>query len=345
MPEQTHVVETPRLYRLSADILERAGLDRPNAELVADVLVDAERRGIRSHGLMRLPVYAERLERGGANPRPALSLVVDAGAVAVVDGEGGLGPLVADRALRLALERAAGTGVSAVGVRRGGHMGTVGYYTRKGARRGLAVLGFSNSSPVMAPWNGRERILGNNPWSIAVPADPFPICLDMASSLVARGRIQVAAADGSPIPEGWAVDAEGRPTTDPVAALAGALSPAGGHKGYATAVLVELLAAVLTGAAVLDRVGSPRDTADQQDVGHLFIAVDVARFCPLSEFGARAAAYAARLRASQPRERAEITMPGELEERLFAASAERISLGALWDDLSRLAERYGLPVA
>lgn len=328
------------LRRLSTDIFSAAGLPEADAALVTDVLIDADLRGIHSHGLMRLPSYVARLEQGSAKAHPDVRVIKDAGSLVLLDGDYGLGQVVANRGLLLTLEKAREHGIAAVSVRRSGHMGTVGYYTRKGAAQGYVMLAFTNSSPGLAPWGGREVIVGLNPWSIAIPTGEAPICLDIANSVAARGKIMIAAAKGVRIPEGWAIDGEGRPTTDPVAALKGAVLPMAGYKGYAITVMVELLAAVLSGASFLDAVTSPRDPEHAQDIGHLFIALDISRLTSLDEFNERMNQYCNKLRSSKSIEGQEVLLPGEPEERSLLANSKEIDLGSSWDKIRKVAERY-----
>ena len=326
---------------LATALCIRAGLPAEDATLVIDVLLDADLRGVHSHGLWRLPSYIARLEAGSTKASPNVRVVKEQQALSLIDGGHGLGIVVADRALSLTLDKARSYGVAATAIRASGHMGAIAYYTRKGAQQGFATLIFSNSSPGMVPPNGLRPTVGLNPWSIAVPGPAAPICMDMANTVAARGKILVALNEGRAIPDGWAVDASGQPTTDPVAALAGGLLPMGGHKGYVLSVMVDMLAAILPGAAFLTDVASPRDAGATQDIGHLFMALDIAQIMPLDVFKQRVARYSEMLKAS-PTRGEEVLLPGEPEERARETGLDEVALEALWREIRPIAQRYGI---
>jgi len=333
-----------KLRGLASSVLLAVGLRSEDAETVADVLVDADLRDLGSHGLIRLADYVARFESGVVNKQPMVAVVSDHEAIVHLDGDHGHGMVVAKMAAQIAIERAKRYGVGAVSVRRSGHFGQAGYFTRMMTDAGCAGLAFTNASPAIAPCNGAERLLGNNPWSIAVPGREGAICLDMANSVAARGKMMVAARDGVPIPEGWAVDELGEPTTDPTAALRGAAVAIAGHKGYAITVMVEILASVLSGASYLDDVASPRFAEGVQDVGHLFIAIDIEKIMPLPEFLLRITDYRSRIKTSKAAPGKEIFMPGEPELRAIERNLrDGILLGDTWGVITALCEKYGVP--
>jgi (2R)-3-sulfolactate dehydrogenase (NADP+) len=237
--------------RLSPEELHRAleahflrlGLPEEGAKACAEVLVEAELEGLRSHGLARLPLYTAQLERGGLNPRPEMRLSQVRPGLLLLEADGAPGPWAALRAVSALVPVAKEQGIAAVAVRRAGHVGPLGPYVRRLAQAGLVGLAFANTPPALAP----GPVLGTNPIALGAPMAPEPLVVDLALSVVSRGKILEKAQKGEPIPEGWAVDREGRPTTDPAAALEGALLPLGGGKGLALAVLVEVLAGALAG--------------------------------------------------------------------------------------------------
>lgn len=321
-----------------------AGLSQTDASLVTDSLLDADLRGISSHGLVRLPSYISRLENHTYNANPKMKTTNLSDSVVVLEGDHGMGQVVANRALEILLERAKDVGIAAVSVRQSSHAGALGYYTRKGARRKFVTFMFSNSSPGLVPWGGKYPILGNNPWSIAIPTSGDPVCLDMANSVAARGKIRIAKDRGLRIPEGWAVDSEGNPTTDPIEALKGGLLPMAGHKGYGIAVIVDLLASVLSGASFLDDVISPYNTESVQDIGHLFIALDSERF-GTDGFEDRTSRYIARLKGSGTAPEKEILIPGEPEERtLVHSNIVGLDPGPTLEELKKVAEKYKVTI-
>ncbi len=239
------IVESDRLLAFATAIYEAAGMRPDEARLAADTLVQADLWEHQSHGVMRLPWYVARLKSGVVSALASPENVAGAGAVTVVDGHDGMGQTVAAHAAREAVKRARAHGVGVVSVRNSNHFGTAMYFTRMVALEGCVGFLATNASPAMAPFGGRRIAVGTNPWSWAAPAGRLaPLMLDIANTAVARGKIYLARQKGVPIPEGWAIDAESAPTTDPVAALGGALCPwpgtglrhRGGH-GHALGVL------------------------------------------------------------------------------------------------------------
>lgn len=334
------------LRALGEQIARAHGLADEDARLLADSLVTAELWGHGSHGMLRLAWYMARVRSGAIDVHARPIVTGGFAALAQLDGQDALGQRVAREAVALAVERARAFGVGAVAVRFSNHFGTAAYFTREGARQGYATLLFSNASASMAPWGGREKRVGNNPWSIAVPGGALgEIVLDIANTAVARGKIYLAAERGEPIPPTWAIDAQGLPTTQPEAALAGLLQPIAGHKGYGISVMIDLLAGVLTGSAFgLDVVG-PYRPEGRSGAGHLAIAIDIARLMPLDQFEERVAALVAQLRSSAPAEgSAGVFLPGEIEilnrERL---QTQGIDLPfATWQGLAELARSCGV---
>jgi LDH2 family malate/lactate/ureidoglycolate dehydrogenase len=333
------------LAALAASILTATGLPPADASLVADSLVKADLWGHQSHGLMRLSWYVARLRAGVMQAETKTELVVDAGAVAVLDGRDGVGQVIAQRAALEAIRRAKGHGVGVVAVRNSNHFGAAAYFTRLAPPEGCIGILTTNASPAMAPWGGREKIVGNNPWSVAAPAGSWPpMVLDIANTAVARGKIFLARQKGAPIPAGWAITAAGEPTTDPVDALAGILLPMGEHKGYAISVMLDVLSGVLTGSAFGAGVHGPYQTEHRSGCGHLMIALNIEAFLPLAEFSARMERLIANLKAV-PLAKGfdEVLYPGEIEAR----NEERfLKEGVLLPertlaDLARLAQETG----
>lgn len=338
-------VEPDRLLAFATAIYEAAGLPPDDARLAADTLVQADLWGHQSHGVLRLPWYVARLKSGVVRAIASPEAVTDAGAIAVVDGHDAMGQVVAAHAAKEAVERARRHGIGVVSVRNSNHFGTAMYFTRMAALEGCVGFLATNASPAMAPWGGREVAVGTNPWSWAAPAGRFaPLMLDIANTGVARGKIYLARQKGVPIPEGWAIDAEGAPTTDPVAALAGATLPMAGHKGYAIAVVMDMLAGVLGGGGFGRSVAGPYQSERRGGVGHFMLALDIAAFQPLAEFEERMERLIAELKGvALARDVDEIVYPGELEAR-NAARAVRDGLALPRDtlaDLATLADEHG----
>ncbi|MEK6710716.1 MAG: Ldh family oxidoreductase [Nitrospinota bacterium] len=242
------LVPAPALLAFLQDLYAALGLPPGDAGLCAAQTVDAELRGVRSHGLVRVGVFAERLRRGTVNPRPRVRVVTDLPAFSLLDGDHGMSAVVGRRAMETAIEKAAACGVGAAAIRRSSHTGHIGYFAALALARGMIGMAVSGAVANLAPWGGAERMLGNNPVAFAVPSNQeFPILFDIATSKVARGYVLLAAKKGEPIPEGWALDPSGLPTTDAALASKGAMLPFGEYKGYGLALMFSFLTAALSG--------------------------------------------------------------------------------------------------
>jgi LDH2 family malate/lactate/ureidoglycolate dehydrogenase len=244
------------------------------------------------------------------------------------------------------IKRARAHGIGAVAVRNSNHFGTCMYYTRRVAAAGCVAMLTSNGGPAMAPWGGRTKIIGTNPWSVAAPVGTrAPFVVDMAATGVARGKIYLARNKHLPIPLGWAINQAGEPTTDPQEAIDGIILPMAEHKGYAIAAMVDLLSGVLTGSGFLSAVHSPYQTAEQSHCGHLLLAMDIAKFQPLEQFTARMEAFVDEIKAV-PLAKGfdEVFYPGEIEEN-NDAKFRREGLALPEEtiaDLRRIAKNTGL---
>lgn len=339
-------IDCRRLADFATAVYAQAGLPAADARLLADTLVQADLWGHQSHGVLRLGWYLDRLRNGVMRPEPRIEQIVDAGAIGLVDGNDSVGQVVAMHAARQAIARAKAHGVGIVGARNSNHFGTCMYYTLTGAREGCVMLLASNGGPAMAPWGGRKKIVGTNPWSVAAPAGGRPaFVMDMANTGVARGKIYLARNKRLPIPLGWAINRAGEPTTDPQEAIDGIILPMAEHKGYAIALAVDLLSGVLTGSGFLSAVHSPYETAAKSNCGHFMIALDIAVFQPLAQFHERMERWIAELK-SVPLAQGfdEVFYPGEMEARNDARHrAEGLSLpGDTLADLARIAGETGL---
>lgn len=338
-----------RLRDLAAAVYRSIGVPNEDALLAADTLVQADLWGHQSHGLLRLGWYYARLESGAMKAQTQTSIEVDAGAVAVMDGHDGVGQVITRRAVDEAVSRARKHGVGIVSIRNSNHFGTCMYYTRLAAEQGCIMILMSNAGPNMAPWGGLKKKIGTNPWSIAVPGGGYgPIVMDMANSGVARGKIYLANKRREPIPDHWAVDARGRPTTDPKAALEGFILPMAGHKGYVMGVMVDILSGVLSGSQFLDTVHGPYDPVNRSGAGHFMVALNVAAFQPLSEFEHRIDLYIKSLKDVPIAEGHEqVFYPGEMEK-LADIKNRQEGLVLPEDTLSdviRVAKQAGLTVS
>jgi LDH2 family malate/lactate/ureidoglycolate dehydrogenase len=268
-----------------------------------------------SHGMVRLPVYLRRVQAGVVKARPEIRVHAAGSAAALVDGDNGLGPVVGAHGMAAAQDLAARHGTGLVGVRNSNHFGPAAYYVEKAVKDGFIGVAISNAPPNMAPFGGKRRFLGTNPVAIGIPAgEEDPLIFDASTSVVARGKIIVAAHNQEPIPEGWAVDPDGHPTTDAERALAGAVLPFGGPKGSAISFIIDVFCGVMTGAAFAQHLNTLEDLSAVQNVGHVFAAVRPNLFLGTGEFTARMDAIVRMLRDSPPAPGIErVRVPGEIE--------------------------------
>lgn len=314
--EEAKAVPVGELEGRCARILERVGYPNEQARRIAESLVLAELRGIHSHGLIRLPIYVERTRRGLIDPGAVPAPVPETAAIAALDARDGHGIPAGVRAMDLCVEKASACGVGVVTVRRSNHFGIAWYFARRAVVQDMIGLAASNADSFVAPWGAGRRYLGTNPLAVGVPAGEEPaLAIDMATSVVAHGKIFVARARRERIPFGWALDAEGRPTTDPAAALEGALLPFGEAKGSGISLLIDLICGPLAGALTGPFIAPLYTGLDRaQGLGHVFAAVDIAAFADVAEFKRRVDDSTRAVRAFPPVGGADrVYLPGEPE--------------------------------
>lgn len=338
------------LKSFCAAVLEKLDVPADEARLVSEALIEADLRGVDSHGVIRMPMYVERLGAGGTNPRPVMRIVKETRTTAVLDGDNGLGHLIGVRAMELAIAKAGEGDCAFVSVRNSNHFGTAAYFAEMAARRQMIGLSFTISGLLlMPPWGGVEAMLGNNPVAIAFPTDrEFPIVLDMACT-VARGKILVASKKGTAIPADWATGPDGLPTTDPAEALKGLLLPIAGPKGYALALAVGLLSSMLSDARFGSEIGETYFQAGTpQNVGHLFGVLPISSFEDFAHYRQRIGKAIHDLKSvRKASDVEEIYLPGEREYLLLQ---ERRRTGiplspAVFEDLKQIGKRYGIELA
>jgi len=327
-----------KLTAFTAACLEKLGLAAADAQLIAETLVAANLRGVDSHGVVRLPHYATRLRNGTVKARPSISVKRTAASAAVVEGDAGMGQLVATRAMREAITLARETGVGAVSARNSSHCGACAWFVEMAVKEGMIGMALTHTDPIMVPPGMKRIFLGSNPIAFGAPGgDSPPVIVDMSTTHAAWGKVLVARQEGKPIPPDWAVDAEGRPTTD--ASRAVGLAPTGAHKGYALAMMVEILCAHLAGVPFGLHVTKMYGELDQpRNLGHFMLALDIARFTDLKTFASQIRRLLAEIHAENA------LAPGE-PERLSAErrSKEGIPLGdATLAELNALARELGV---
>jgi LDH2 family malate/lactate/ureidoglycolate dehydrogenase len=319
-----------------------AHLPPEDAQQVAQCLVEADARGVASHGIGRIPVYTQRLRLGLVNPRPQLVVSGDGDATAHVDGDNGMGYVVARKAMAEAITRAKQHGISLVLASHSNHFGMSASYVQQALDAGLGAFVFTNAPPLMPVWGGRTPFLGTSPFAFGAPG-ATPLLLDMATSVVAFGKIRRAARLGESIPADWALDAQGRATTDPHAAIDGVVLPMGGPKGSGLGLMMELLAGVMSGAAFGGEVRNQNaDFSAPQNVGHAFIAFKPDAFLSFADYQTRASQLVQRAKACTPAEGfSGINMPGE-REAAMAQQARREGIQVSAQDLAMLQQEQVL---
>jgi LDH2 family malate/lactate/ureidoglycolate dehydrogenase len=343
----TEPVRVPhgRLTELAAGAFAAVGVPARDAATVAEALVDADLRGVHSHGTRWVPTYVAQVRDGATKARPEIRVVEDSGTTAVVDGDLSLGHVAASAAADLAVERALAHGVGAVTLRRSTHCGAMAYYTNRAAERGCIGFAATNGNANMAPTGGTSRLVANNPLAYSFPTGKgWPLALDMATSVVAGSRLLMAIERGEKIPLGWALDKDGQPTDDPRdwRERDGLLAPVGGPKGYGLAVVLEILTGVLSGGHFGPRRGQPGSIGTSQ----FFLAVRTDRFMPLGTFVQRVDHLIDEIKGSALAPGvAEVFLPGEIEAGL---KRERLAGGVPLDRstvaaLDGLAADLGIP--
>jgi L-2-hydroxycarboxylate dehydrogenase (NAD+) len=327
MPEDASIyVAVETLTRFAIGALVRMGVPEDDARIVAEILLASDLCGVGSHGIAHLGMYHERIKARLQLPVTRWTIVRETPTTAVVDGGNGMGMVVAKNAMRIAIEKAREHGVGAVAVRNSSHYGIAGYYTRMAASEGMVGMSFTNAHPSIAPTFATEPMLGTNPIAFSAPTDEeFPFTFDAATSIAPRGRIEVAAREGKPIPAGWVMRKDGSLPTDAthlieemkrseaaLLPLGGSGELMGGHKGYGLATMVEVFSSAFQDGAFLSEL---HDTDKESkphflSIGHFFLAMNVENFVPLASFRKTVGSIVRELRASRK-------VPGE--ERIYTA--------------------------
>ena len=344
-------IDHTRLTDICTALLTRAGACPEHARITAEALVEADLCGVETHGVSRMEVYLQRLEAGAVRGDGVFTVEKEYAGAALADGGAALGQVTARKAMALAIERAPQAGCYTVFVKNSAHYGMAALYARMAAERGLVGITATNAPPALAPWGSYVPYFGPNPLAVAVPgrAGSPALCLDMAPSVVPRGRLMLAIQKGQSIPEGWAVDKNGDPTTDPRAAWEGTLLPIGGHKGAGLTMALDVLCGMVPGAAFGPYIGTLFGDMDRtQNVGHVFTAIDPDLFAGRAAFEEAVEQMLADIRAL-PRTPGteEILAPGEIEDRRRRAALEGgVTLpDSTVEMLRRKARDYGMEAA
>lgn len=345
MTEETRlpVAETEQFV---AGLLAHLGLSEDDAALCARNLIQTNLWGIDSHGLLRLPIYADRLVNGALNKRPEVTRLGGRSAFEVWDGDGGMGYVVGHRATERAIEIAQKEGIGAVAVRNSNHFGAAALYIKQATDAGMIAIAMTNVIPNLVVPGGAKPITGNNPLAFGAPTGgDFPMILDISMSSVAGGKLLLAQERGEKIPFGWATDANGHPTEDPFVGFKGFLLPLGGHKGFGLSLMIDILCGVLTGGSYQFGIKSMYSAPeDPSDTGHMFIVIDPDAFLGREALETRMRDMHQTLRASpmwDPKGR--MLLPGEIEhETSLARRRDGLPVPAkLLAEIIALADRHG----
>lgn len=327
MSNEFKYVMADQLRKYCADLFQSVGVPHDEALVIADNLVDADLCGVESHGVSRMAIYMKRLRMGGVRSTMEYKKIVDAPAMAVVDACNSMGAPVSKMCMELAIEKAKTAGISFVSVRNSNHYGMAAYYTKMALAHDMIGFTASNTCPRIAPWGSREPLFGTNPFSYSFPTSRnLPVIPDMASCVVARGKLIVAAKRNEPIPLGWAMTKDGEDTTDAVAGLKGANIPFGTYKGSAVAGIVEIMTGILANCAFSTQIPDLYDVVDgPAPVSHFFGAIDISKFMPVDKFKHDVDDLIDLVKNSEKAKGFDkILMPGEIE---FHKKEERLKSG------------------
>ena len=347
MPETRHA--PAQVCRFLTTAFERLGLPAGDARTVAELMTQAEVQGSDGHGVIRLAPYARRIRAGGMNLHPDIRVVKEKPAMALVDGDNGMGHLVMKKATEIAIEKARRCGIAWVGSRLSNHAGPASLYARMALDHDMVGMYFAvGNANHLPPWGGLDMLLSTNPIAVAVPAaEEPPVVLDMATTVTAYGKVKAKAQRGEAMPEGWMIDRTGAPLTDPKRADEGFLLPIGGYKGYGLAMIVGLLAGTLNGAAMgSDVVDFNKDDVTVTNTGQAILVIDPDAFGDVAEFKARVDKLVRELRGAERMPGVDrIWMPGEQSHgKRIANEREGLLLPpALLAQLEGLARDLGIP--
>lgn len=337
-----------RLNQFVVDLTKKAGLPEDQARILADTLIQADLKGIRTHGILRLPIYVKRMESGVINIKEEMRVAKDQRAVGQLDSRNGLGQVACFRGMGLAITKAEEFGLGACGVFNSNHCGALGYYTDLAAEKKMIGIMTTNVFPLMAPVGGKEKVVGNNPFAVSVPRrEGPPITYDVATSTVSYGKVLTFLRRGEKIPFDWVLDGQGLPTDNPEELISrrGSMTPFAGHKGYGLAFVLEILAGVLTEAAFGQGLHSLYDADHFAGLGQFLLALKIESFMESEVFFQRLEEWIDEVKSSLlAADSSEILIPGEIEQR---SKSENLKTGLVYDEallreIDLLAEKYSM---
>lgn len=343
---ETRIVSSESMRALTTRIFAKLGMPQPDADFMGQCLVDADLRGVLTHGCRFLPLYYQQINSGIINVQPRIKVVSEAPATVAFDADNAIGHIVSAEAMRTCIKRAKELGIAAATVRNSHHCGAMAFYAQMAADAGCIGNAVTNGGVMMAPFGGIDRAVALNPVAWAAPTGrPWAVNLDMATSVVAGSKVMLAIEKGEQIPPGWSIDTEGRGTTDPYKARDGAMLPLGGAKGYGLAVILDVLAGVLGGGRFGANQGVAPFAVKQQQFSHFYMAIDISKFLPLDEFKQRMDAMIDVLKAGRLAEGSGgIFLPGEIEynNRLRHLQEGLPYPAVVMDEIERIATELGV---
>ncbi len=343
-------IKLSELRAFSVEVLKKAGLTEENAKITTEVLSTTDTFGVLSHGTKNLLGYIQKMQAGGLCASAEPTVTVEGPAFALLNGNQTIGMVTSYKAMQMAIQKAKETGIAYVGVSNSCHFGAAGFYANMAASEGMIGLAMSNGDPVMTVPGGSGTVIGNNPFSFAAPVGDKSVFLDIALSAVAALKVVMAKEKGIEVPKEWLVDENGEPTSDPTGFPGkSVLQPMAAHKGYGFAVMVEILASVMTGAGLLSQITSWNlNLPAANNVGHAFIAIDVSKMMPKEVFDARMTEMVNELHSAKLAKGAsQIFLPGEMEwnKRAKALETDEIEItDVMADNYKRLSEMFGVDV-
>lgn len=339
-------VDHIKLRNLCTEIFVNEGVPKEDAYIVADSLVEADLTNVSSHGVTRVKMYIDSIRNGGTAAKADIKIINAFPSGVLLNAGSCLGIVAGYKAVQMAIKKAKENGIGIANIAHSNHCGSLAYYGKKAAKENVILICTTNAPSTMVPWGSREKYFGTNPICITIPTNDDPIILDMATSVVARGKILLAEKEGASIPEGWAIDTEGKPTTNAAAALKGSVLPFGGPKGSGIAMMVDILSGILSGSAFGIHMNDPFANKDKcMETGHCFIAIDVAQIRNIEGFLNDIDIMVSEIKGLQPVEGVdEIFVPGELE---FNSRNNKLKEGinipkAVFEELMVFANQYDI---
>lgn len=323
MPE----VSLDKIETIVKKVLNKVGVSEKNANILSDSILFAHRTGKGTHGITRLPIYVKKIMNGSLNPNSEYAFLKDAGVISVMDADHGFGQLAMKHSLDKAINKAESFGVGVVSVRNSNNFGTAAYFLNLATKSNMIALLMANSAPAIAPWGGSSALLGTNPIGFGFPVrdGKAPIIFDMATSFAARGKIRLAAKNDEQIPMGWALDVNGKPTTDPNEALKGTLLPIGEHKGSGLSLIIDILSGLLSGSAFAGDVKPLNTNGEHSRNGHFLFVIDIRFFMDYEEYLKKMDYLLSRYKENKST--SEIYYPGEMAYNNLLENKDTVMLG------------------